>query len=99
MVLLACIYLKTNQWANATNAADLVLKKDKRCNKARLVKAEALFNVCQFEHAMVHFNRGMVKKYDKKIFRCNMLFYLFSKHLEIVNRQKYSGWVFKNVKR
>ena len=66
MVLLACIYLKTNQWANATNAADLVLKKDKRCNKARLVKAEALFNVCQFEHAMVHFNRGMVKKYDKK---------------------------------
>ena len=29
-------------------------------NKARLVKAEALFNVCQFEHAMVHFHRGMV---------------------------------------
>ena len=64
MVLLACIYLKTNQWANATSAADLVLKKDKRSNKARLVKAEALFNVCQFEHAMVHFHRGMVSKVE-----------------------------------
>ena len=60
MTLLADIYLKSNDWGNATNAADMVLKKDKRSNKARLVKAEALFNVCQFEHAMVHFNRGMV---------------------------------------
>ena len=33
-------------------------------NKARLVKAEALFNVCQFEHAMVHFHRGMVSKVE-----------------------------------
>ena len=66
MVLLAVIYLKTNQWANATNAADLVLKKDKRSNKARLVKAEALFNVCQFEHAMVHFHRGMVRKLENR---------------------------------
>ena len=29
--------------------------------QARLVKAEALFNICQFEHAMVHFHRGMVR--------------------------------------
>ena len=61
MTLLADIYLKTNDWVNATNAAEMVLKIDKRSNKARLVKAEALFNVCQFEHAMVHFHRGMVK--------------------------------------
>ena len=60
MSLLADIYLKTNDWANATHAADIVLKKGKSHNKARLVKAEALFNVCQFEHAMVHFHRGMV---------------------------------------
>ena len=60
MSLLADIYLKTNDWANATHAADIVLKRGKSHNKARLVKAEALFNVCQFEHAMVHFHRGMV---------------------------------------
>ena len=60
MSLLADIYLKTNDWANATHAADIVLEKGKSHNKARLVKAEALFNVCQFEHAMVHFHRGMV---------------------------------------
>ena len=60
MTLLADIYLKTNDWGNATNAADMVLQKDKRSTKARLVKAEALFNICQFEHAMVHFHRGMV---------------------------------------
>ena len=60
MSLLADIYLKTNDWANATHAADIVLERGKSHNKARLVKAEALFNVCQFEHAMVHFHRGMV---------------------------------------
>ncbi len=61
MTLLARVYLLTNDWANATAAADMVLQIDKRSTKARLVKAEALFNVCQFEHAMVHFNRGMVR--------------------------------------
>ena len=61
MTLLAEIYLKTNDWANATYASDVVLKAHKSSNKARLVKAEALFNVCQFEHAMVHFHRGMVR--------------------------------------
>lgn len=61
MSLLAEIYLKTNDWANATMASDVVLQRHKSSNKARLVKAEALFNVCQFEHAMVHFHRGMVR--------------------------------------
>ena len=65
MTLLAEIYLKTNDWSNATSAAELVLKKDPKSNKARLVKAEALFNVCQFEHAMVHFHRGMVRSDHK----------------------------------
>ena len=60
MNLLAELYLKSNDWGNATHAADMVLQKDKKSTKARLVKAEALFNVCQFEFAMVHFNRGMV---------------------------------------
>ena len=60
MTLLAKTYLLTNNWSLATQAAECVLQRDKMSTKARLVKAEALFNVCQFEHAMVHFNRGMV---------------------------------------
>ena len=47
-------------------AAELVLQKDEMSTKARLVKAEALFNVCQFEHAMVHFNRGLVASRDRE---------------------------------
>ena len=62
MTLLARLYLVTNKWNLATEAADMVLQNDKRSTKARLVKAEALFNVCQFEHAMVHFYRGMVNQ-------------------------------------
>lgn len=61
LTLLAKIYMLTNDWGNATEAAEMVLQMDKRSTKARLVKAEGLFNVCQFEHAMVHFHRGMVK--------------------------------------
>ena len=38
----------------------MVLSMDKKNTKATLVKAEALFNHCQFEHALVHFYRGMV---------------------------------------
>lgn len=61
LTLLAKIYMLTNDWGNATEAAEMVLQIDKRSTKARLVKAEGLFNVCRFEHAMVHFHRGMVK--------------------------------------
>ncbi len=32
--------------------------------RALLVKAEALFNLCQFEHSMVHFHRGLVSDFD-----------------------------------
>lgn len=63
LTLLARVYLLTNDWGLATEAADMVLNKDKKSTKARLVKAEALFNVCQFEHAMVHFHRGMVNQF------------------------------------
>ncbi len=60
MELLAKVYILRNDWPNAMEAADMVLQRDKRSAKAIEVKAEALFNVCQFEHAMVHFHRGMV---------------------------------------
>ena len=79
MSLLADIYLKTNDWANATHAADIVLEKGKSHNKARLVKAEALFNVCQFEHAMVHFHRGMVSTKTDTVTKNYRNFWLKSK--------------------
>ena len=60
LTLLARVHLLTNNWGAATDAADMVLSVDKKCTKAIQVKAEALFNVCQFEHALVHFYRGMV---------------------------------------
>ena len=58
--LLAKIHLLTNDWGNAIGAAELVLEVDKQNTKAINVKAEALFNVCQFERALVLFYRGMV---------------------------------------
>jgi hypothetical protein len=62
MTLLARVHLITNNWDDATTAADMVIQRDKTSTKAMQVKAEALFNVCQFEHALVHFHRGMVIK-------------------------------------
>ena len=60
MVLLSKIYLLSNDWGNAIGAADLVLEVEKKNTKAIHIKAEAMFNVCQFEKALVHFYRGMV---------------------------------------
>ena len=65
LTLLARVHLLTNNWGAATDAADMVLGVDKKCTKAIQVKAEALFNVCQFEHALVHFYRGMVSMNNK----------------------------------
>ena len=62
--LLAKIHLLTNDWGNAIGAAELVLEVDKTNTKAINVKAEALFNVCQFERALVLFYRGMVSTYN-----------------------------------
>ena len=79
MVLLARIYLLTNDWANAIAAAELALEINKKNIKAIGIKAEASFNVCQFERALVLFYRGMVNfgfiisflKFTSKIFFFN----------------------------
>ena len=57
---MARIYLLTNDWANAIAAAELALEINKKNIKAIGIKAEASFNVCQFERALVLFYRGMV---------------------------------------
>ncbi len=51
-------------WEEALEAAEAVLVEDKRNIKAVFVKAEALFNLCEFEHSLVLFHRGLVS-WDK----------------------------------
>ena len=53
-------FLLMGQWAKACRAADVVLAEDKTFVKALVVKAEALYNTCDFEHALVLFHRGQV---------------------------------------
>ena len=59
-VALARCHLMMGSWGNALEAAEVVLGEDKRNIKAIYVKAEALFNLCEFEHSLVHFHRGLV---------------------------------------
>jgi hypothetical protein len=47
-------------WENALEAAEDVLEEDKHNIKATYVKAESLFNICEFEHSLVLFHRGLV---------------------------------------
>ncbi len=47
-------------WVKALRAAEVVLSDDKYNIKSIYVKAEALFNLCLFEHSLVHFHRGLV---------------------------------------
>lgn len=47
-------------WEDALEAAEIVLADDKFNIKSIFVKAEALFNLCLFEHSLVHFHRGLV---------------------------------------
>ena len=47
-------------WKHATIAAEIVLSTDKNFVKAIYAKAEALYNTCQFEQALVLFHQGKV---------------------------------------
>jgi hypothetical protein len=51
-------------WEKALASSEVVLAENGKNIRALLVKAEALFNLCQFEHAMVHFHRGLVSDFD-----------------------------------
>ena len=62
-------YLLMGKWLEASKAADVVLKVDKKYYKALLVKAEALYNTCYFEHAAVLFHRGQTIAPDVPQFR------------------------------
>lgn len=60
MATLARCYLLMGNWEYARMAAEFVLSIDKHFVKAIYAKAEALYNTCQFEHALVLFHRGKV---------------------------------------
>ena len=48
------------QWPEALEKADKVLALNSKFVRAILLKAEALFNLCRFEHSLVLFHRGKV---------------------------------------
>ena len=56
-------------WKIAIQAAEMVLMTDGYNYKGILIKAEALFNLCYFEHAMVLFHRGRVMFPESEEFR------------------------------
>ena len=47
-------------WDLALESAEQVLEVDKNFVKAILVKAESLYNTCDFEHALIYCHRGQV---------------------------------------
>jgi hypothetical protein len=49
-------------WSSALDSAHQVLAIDKKFVKAILVKAESLYNTCSFEHALIYYHRGQVRK-------------------------------------
>lgn len=69
MTSLARCYLYMGQWEFAKMASEFVLEMDKSFVKAIYPKAEALYNTCQFEHALVLFHRGKRLSPDMEEFR------------------------------
>ena len=60
-------------WEAALGSAELVLKKEAKNPGAVLIKAEALFNLCDFEHSLLHFCRGQVIFIDTFLFLLQLL--------------------------
>ena len=56
-----CLLLM-GDWGLALESAEQVLEVDKNFVKAILVKAESLYNTCDFEHALIYYHRGQVPK-------------------------------------
>ena len=62
LVLMAAArcHTMTGHWEGSLQAVEAVLQMEPKNTKAVLFKAEALFNLCQFEAALVFFHRGQV---------------------------------------
>ena len=81
MTSLARCYLLMGNWEYAKLCSELVLESDPDFVKAIYARAEALYNTCQFEHALVLYHRGKVKttKFQKISFLSTYVFELFPK--------------------
>ena len=72
----ARIHSMWGNWSGSLQAAERVLEVWTCHIGAMLIKAEALYNLCQFEHAMVQFYRGDVsldvlsRTSDTTLLRC-----------------------------
>ena len=67
MATLARCHLVMGNWEYAQMAAEIVLGDDKKFVQAIYAKAEALYNTCQFEHALVYFVRGQVRERESEM--------------------------------
>lgn len=67
---LAKCHLLMGHWTEAMKAAEIVMSKDKNNTGAILVKAEAFYNSCYFEHALLLFHRGkVIEKLCQKLYK------------------------------
>ena len=69
MLAAAKCHTLQGEWESALKAAEYVLDKEPKNPKAILVKSEGLFNLCQFELALVFFHRGIIIAPDIEDFR------------------------------
>ena len=83
MTSLARCYLLMGNWEYAKLCSELVLECDPDFVKAIYARAEALYNTCQFEHALVLYHRGKVKiaKIQKMYFHQFFKFGLSFEHV------------------
>ena len=71
LVLMAAARCHTmvGHWEGSLQACEAILQVEPKNTKAVLFKAEALFNLCQFEAALMYFHRGQVLNPDLDDFR------------------------------
>ena len=54
------VNMMTGQYREAINLAEQVIDVDRQYVNAILVKAESLYNCCQFEHSLLSFHQARV---------------------------------------
>ena len=59
LTTLAMIELKTGNYPQALKTSGAIIRNEKTNLKAIFVRAEALFNLCDFEHALVLYHKGI----------------------------------------
>jgi hypothetical protein len=58
LILQAELELVTRDFKSALKTAGTVLRERKKSRKAIFIKAECLYNLCQFEHALIMYHKG-----------------------------------------